>query len=196
MHMRGTPQTMSQSASYSSSTPVAGLDRIAEEEGVVNVVARSLRQRALAAQTSGIPAWNIILDPGLGFAKSPIHSLSLLRSSGSFRSGDWLEAYWSTHMPPGAEFRISSVFAASPGHLLPFPLLYGTSRKGFIGAALTAAAITASAPDAREWGTAAAVTASIFVGADFVRVHNPEAMSSVVAVADAIHRGYSPPSTI
>jgi len=62
-----------------------------------------------------------------------------------------------------------------------FPLLIGTSRKGFIGKALGGAA-----ENERAWGTAATVAASIFGGAHIVRVHDVAEMVQVVRVADAI----------
>jgi dihydropteroate synthase len=64
---------------------------------------------------------------------------------------------------------------------LGFPLLLGTSRKGFIGKAL------GGVPEnERLWGTAATVTASILGGAHIVRVHDIAEMVQVVRVADAI----------
>ena len=64
---------------------------------------------------------------------------------------------------------------------LGFPLLIGTSRKGFIGHAL------GGAPEGeRVWGTAATVAASILGGAHIVRVHDVAEMVQVARVADAI----------
>ena len=64
-----------------------------------------------------------------------------------------------------------------------FPLLVGTSRKGFIGQAL------GGVPEAeRAWGTAATVAASILGGAHIVRVHDVAEMAQVARVADAILR--------
>jgi dihydropteroate synthase len=68
---------------------------------------------------------------------------------------------------------------------LGFPLLVGTSRKSFLGAALG----TAKSPAPREeriWGTAATITAAIFGGAHIVRVHDVSEMAKVARVADAI----------
>ena len=64
---------------------------------------------------------------------------------------------------------------------LGFPLLVGTSRKGFIGHVL------GGAPEGeRVWGTAATVAASILGGAHIVRVHDVAEMVQVARVADAI----------
>jgi len=61
------------------------------------------------------------------------------------------------------------------------PLLLGPSRKSFLRVGLGE-----RAPDDREWGTAAAVTACILGGAHIVRVHGVEAMVQVARVADTI----------
>jgi dihydropteroate synthase len=68
---------------------------------------------------------------------------------------------------------------------LGYPLLVGTSRKAFLGAALGGAKSPAPA-DERIWGTAATVTAAILNGAHIVRVHDVAEMAQVARVADAI----------
>jgi dihydropteroate synthase len=68
---------------------------------------------------------------------------------------------------------------------LGFPLLVGTSRKGFIGKALEVDGKLATA-EAKLWGTAATVAASILNGAHVVRVHDVAEMVSVARVADCI----------
>lgn len=64
------------------------------------------------------------------------------------------------------------------------PILSGPSRKSFLKAALGE-----RAADDREWGTAAAVAASILLGAHIVRVHGVKAMVDVARVADLIRDG-------
>lgn len=64
MHMRGTPATMADQATYA--------DVAAE-------VARELGLRRDAAVAAGIAARDIALDPGIGFAKTPSQNLTLLR---------------------------------------------------------------------------------------------------------------------
>lgn len=61
------------------------------------------------------------------------------------------------------------------------PILSGPSRKSFLKAA-----IGERLPDDREWGTAAAVAASVLLGAHIVRVHGVREMVDVVRVADRI----------
>src|SRR5260370_9900344 len=61
---------------------------------------------------------------------------------------------------------------------LGYPLLVGTSRKGFLGATLAKSGKPAP-PEERIWATAATVTASIFGGAHIVRVHDVAEMAQV-----------------
>ena len=75
---------------------------------------------------------------------------------------------------------------------LGYPLLVGTSRKGFIGATLAhtkggrAHHGKLVPPSERLWGTAATVTASILFGAHIVRVHDVPEMLQVARVSDAL----------
>jgi dihydropteroate synthase len=68
---------------------------------------------------------------------------------------------------------------------LNYPLLVGTSRKGFIGATLCREGKRLSA-EGRTWGTAATVAASILNGAHIVRVHDVGEMVQVVRVTDCL----------
>jgi dihydropteroate synthase len=61
------------------------------------------------------------------------------------------------------------------------PILVGPSRKSFLKTALGDVP-----PEAREWGTAAAVAASVLLGAHIVRVHAVREMADVVRVADRL----------
>jgi dihydropteroate synthase len=70
---------------------------------------------------------------------------------------------------------------------LGYPLLVGTSRKGFLGATLARGGKPAPA-EQRIWGTAATVTASILNGAHIVRVHDVAEMKQVAQVTDAVAR--------
>jgi len=68
---------------------------------------------------------------------------------------------------------------------LGYPLLVGTSRKGFLGATLARDGKPAP-PEDRIWGTAATVTAAILSGAHIVRVHDVAEMVQVARVADCL----------
>lgn len=65
---------------------------------------------------------------------------------------------------------------------LGYPLLYGPSRKSFIGFTLD------KPPDQRLAGTAAAAAVGIVRGADILRVHDVEFMQQVARMTDAIVR--------
>lgn len=63
MHMRGTPADMQSRAVY---------------EDVVEEVARELTHALARAEAAGVARAQVILDPGIGFAKTPEHSIALL----------------------------------------------------------------------------------------------------------------------
>jgi dihydropteroate synthase len=71
MHMRGTPADMASRATYA--------DLLGE-------VAAELRQALARAAAAGIPEERIILDPGLGFAKTPAQTVELLARVAELRS--------------------------------------------------------------------------------------------------------------
>jgi dihydropteroate synthase len=71
MHMRGTPADMAGRATYR--------DLLAE-------VAAELREGLARALAAGIPAERVILDPGLGFAKTPAQTVELLARVGELRA--------------------------------------------------------------------------------------------------------------
>ncbi|MBW3569832.1 MAG: dihydropteroate synthase [Gemmatimonadetes bacterium] len=91
MHMRGTPQTM---------------QRLTDYGDVVDDVAAELAESLARADAAGIARDRVVLDPGIGFAKTAEQNLELIAS---------LE-------------RIQA--------RLGRPLLLGASRKSFIGALL------------------------------------------------------------
>jgi dihydropteroate synthase len=64
MHMLGRPKTMQREPRY---------------DDVVGEVRHFLEERAGHANAAGVAAENIILDPGIGFGKTPEHNLALLR---------------------------------------------------------------------------------------------------------------------
>ena len=92
MHMRGTPKTMMRMTSY--------------PNGIIEGVAQELLARVAAAEAAGVRRWRMILDPGIGFAKSQTHNLELLRRFGELRAYEGLKG---------------------------IPWVVGASRKGFIG---------------------------------------------------------------
>lgn len=116
-------------------------------------IAAELSGQVDTAVSRGVPRHQIVLDPGLGFAKQAEHSYAALAH---------LEA-----------------LAA-----LECPILVGASRKSFLREG-----VGDVSPAARDWGTAAAVTAAILFGAHIVRVHAVKPMVDVARVADRIRQG-------
>jgi dihydropteroate synthase len=74
MHMRGEPDTMQELLDY---------------DDVVADVAAFLRQRATEVQTAGVAAERIVIDPGIGFAKTPEHNLALLARQQALSQLGW-----------------------------------------------------------------------------------------------------------
>jgi len=67
-----------------------------------------------------------------------------------------------------------------------YPLMVGTSRKGFLGATVAPDRKAQAIPAARLWPTAATVTAAILNGAHIVRVHDVAEMLQVARTADRV----------
>ena len=63
MHMQGTPATMQKNPRY---------------ENVVEEVGAFFTERLARLHAAGVPAEQVILDPGIGFGKTPEHNLQLL----------------------------------------------------------------------------------------------------------------------
>ncbi|MDE2145988.1 MAG: dihydropteroate synthase [Burkholderiales bacterium] len=74
MHSRGEPGTMQQQAQYGD---------------VVREVGEFLRAAALAAEAAGIAHERIVLDPGIGFAKTAQHNLALLQRQAELAGLGW-----------------------------------------------------------------------------------------------------------
>jgi dihydropteroate synthase len=71
MHLRGTPATMGEHCAYA--------DLLGE-------VAAELRAALARAEAAGIPAERVVLDPGIGFAKTPAQSVELLARVGELKA--------------------------------------------------------------------------------------------------------------
>ncbi|KAJ3019791.1 trifunctional dihydropteroate synthetase [Thoreauomyces humboldtii] len=149
MHMRGTPKTMTGLTSY-------------PDDDVLSAVGSALALRVEAAVTSGVRRWNIIVDPGIGFAKDAEQSFELLRG-------------------------IPRLVATAKAPLLGFPSLVGASRKRFLASAFEDQR-SHEDPKTRGWATAAACSAAISAGADMIRVHDVAEMKDVAVVADRCFR--------
>ncbi|KAK4692217.1 hypothetical protein P7C71_g4942, partial [Lecanoromycetidae sp. Uapishka_2] len=74
--------------------------------GVISGVGNELLARVREAEKVGIRRWRIMLDPGIGFAKTQAQNVELLRRFAELREFEGLRG---------------------------FPWVVGASRKGFIG---------------------------------------------------------------
>jgi len=130
----------------------AAMYQLAQYADVVADVCAELEDRVNVAVAAGVERNRLLIDPGLGFAKQPEHTMAMLAG-----------------LPALAA--------------IGCPIVSGPSRKSFL-----TSAIGDRAPEERVWGTAAAVAASIWLGAHIVRVHDVAAMVDVARVTDAIVR--------
>jgi dihydroneopterin aldolase/2-amino-4-hydroxy-6-hydroxymethyldihydropteridine diphosphokinase/dihydropteroate synthase len=102
-HTRGTPQEMNKLAHYS--VPDSKIPDNSDE-AVIEMVGKELEDRVNQAVAAGLPRWQLILDPGIGFAKRLEHNMAIIRNFDKLREREGLAGLvW----------------------------LLGTSRKRFIG---------------------------------------------------------------
>lgn len=71
MHIKGTPETMQQEAVY---------------EDVTSEVMAYFRERIALAVEAGIAREMLIIDPGIGFAKTTEHNMEIIRNLGDLKS--------------------------------------------------------------------------------------------------------------
>ncbi len=185
MHMRGDSKSMTKLATY-------------KDDDVLQGVKVELETRVERALRAGVPRWNIIADPGIGFAKDQRGNVGLLRelrrltaapnASGpatgqSNAASRVASALNSPRLLPHPDQHQGGDLSAPHASLAGLPLLVGPSRKRFLGT------ITGkSEPKERVYATAAACTAAVAGGADILRVHDVPEMVDVVKTADAIFR--------
>jgi dihydropteroate synthase len=110
MHMRGTPRTMQLDVRYT--------DAVAE-------VLDYLLQRSAEARSHGVEGDRIVIDPGIGFGKSPQQNLQLLRAVPRF-----VDAGFPVLVGASRKSFLGACFAQEPGE----------RRDGSVAAALAAAA--------------------------------------------------------
>jgi dihydropteroate synthase len=139
MHWRGHSRVMGELAQY---------------DDVVEQVRRELSDRVNEALSVGVRSEQIILDPGLGFAKTAEHNWQL-----SARLGE---------------------LAA-----LGYPVLFGSSRKSYLGALLAEPDGTTRPAAERDAATIATTVLAIAAGAWGVRVHDVRGSFDAIQVLRA-----------
>ncbi len=142
MHMRGEPRSMQMAPHY---------------DELVSEIIGFLKAAATAAEQRGIPRERLIVDPGIGFGKTPEHNLQLIKH---------LQALADLNLP-----------------LLVGPSRKSFIRR--LVKPEGAQDIPATLPVV-ETGTQAAVAAAVLNGAHIVRVHDVANTVATVKVVDAI----------
>ena len=148
MHMRGTPRSMQSDPRY---------------DDVVTEVAAFLRERIAAVQVAGVARERIVVDPGIGFGKTPAQNFDLLARQGELLAlGVPLLTGWSRKSTLAQLSRVSAIPPAE--------------RSAVQRATLDAASVAAS-------------LLAVQRGARVVRVHNVAAMVAALAVWKAAPEG-------
>lgn len=168
-HTRGNIETMKKLVNYSQTTDgelTLYNKRKTSEDIIVTEVAKELSELISKMYSKGIRRWQLILDPGLGFAKNVNENLSVIRGLPFFKK--------------------YKQFNTKTKEYICFdyiPVLLGPSRKKFIGT-ITGKETAAE----RINGTSASITAGIGFGSDIVRVHDFKEMKDVCLMGDAIYK--------
>jgi len=189
-HSKGTPQTMSKLTKYEANKnddivefvidPKSGQQETTNDpelNNFLNGVSRELSLQILKSFRAGVKKWQIILDPGVGFAKNLNQNLAII-ANGSFFKKYSIQVNQQTSI--GGNPNQSLSYFSFNG----MSVLIGTSRKKFLGT------ITGKpdSPSDRVMATAATITSAIQQHADFVRVHDVDACKDVIKTSDAIYK--------
>ena len=129
-------------------------------------VCSSLSGSVELARQAGVADENVILDPGIGFGKTPEHNLEILRRLSHFKS-------------LGFPLLVGTSRKSTIRMLLNSP----SGPEDGLSTGLPAGLLE---------GTAATVALAIANGSDVVRVHDVKEMVRVCRVSDAIVRGWRP----
>merc|ERR1712129_79896 len=106
----------------------------------------------------GIERWNIVLDPGIGFAKNNRQNQYLLSHMNRIKNGN------------------------------KYPVVSGCSRKSWMNQIFADEIVKKGADSMEKLiGTQVGVTASILSGADVIRVHDIKTMDITRRVADTLY---------
>lgn len=122
---------------------------------IVADVRKELSAALELARLGGVPRWHRIIDPGIGFGKTPAEHAALISRLDEFQE-------------------------------LGYPLLFGCSRKGFLGKMAGGVPVEDRLP-----ATIAANTMAVERGAQVVRVHDVRENLQAMRVVDAIMTGSS-----
>jgi dihydropteroate synthase len=132
------------------------MQKIPPVDDIFDEVISGLRVAVSLARECGVPLSKLIIDPGIGFGKTPRQNLQL----------------------------ISGLDAIAKA--LELPVMFGPSRKSFVRLALDKRMPSLKRDEQGEKfaGTAAAVAIGVLHGARMVRVHDVAAMVGVVRLIE------------
>jgi dihydropteroate synthase len=165
MHCRGSMTSMRGFSAYDD----------AAYGDVVADVARELLAAADEAMRAGLPREDIVLDPGLGFAKNARHSIELCA-----RLGELCALGFPVLVGPSRKSFIARAEAAADD--------LDPAARGQAGSEDRRAPRPLAPPEARLGGTIAAALACVARGASIVRAHDVAEVRQAIAVASSIRR--------
>lgn len=179
-HTRGTPATMSDLTQYGPADDGIveyNLDKNwhvmrrleSSAQNLINGVCRELAAQYRVAISRGVRKWQVMVDPGIGFAKKGHQNVALLRHARRIKS-----------------YALMNLVTGEYTSFCGMAMLVGASRKRFLGEISGE-----SEASQRLVPSTAAVVASVEQGADLVRVHDVSELRQAAAVADAIYRALS-----
>ncbi|KAG7191843.1 trifunctional dihydropteroate synthetase [Scheffersomyces spartinae] len=186
-HTRGSPKSMLSLTTYESNTnddivefcidPVKGDMELSYPPDVSNLltgIGRELSLQMLKAFEAGVRKWQIIVDPGIGFAKNLEQNVLIIRHASHFKKYSVMVRHQDEHL-----WKLTQSYLSFNG----LPMLLGPSRKKFLGTL-----VKEPAASRRAIPTAAAIVACVEQRSDIVRVHDVHTVKQAISIADAIYR--------
>lgn len=173
-HTRGDIGSMANQTNYEESseestpTYLFGEPSNSPETALIRTLGKELCERYTQAIEKGVSRWQIIVDPGIGFAKNGRQNLQVIRQLPLLKN-------FSCTLENGTFVNLRNL-----------PVLVGPSRKKFIGT-ITKEDVASD----RDFATGAIVSSCVGFGADIVRVHNVKDCSKAVRLADAVYKQLS-----
>lgn len=154
MHNKGTAKTM---MSMTKDYP-----HCMNPEMFINDLIDEMKEKLINPAKSSLFPWNVIIDPGIGFAKDTQQDLMILRNFGKYQL------------------------------FQQYPVLIGASRKKFIKACeAESRMMNLGSIHPRTWATAATCTAAISQGAAILRIHDLVELAPVCVLSDCIYKGFT-----
>ncbi|SMN19741.1 similar to Saccharomyces cerevisiae YNL256W FOL1 Multifunctional enzyme of the folic acid biosynthesis pathway [Maudiozyma saulgeensis] len=176
-HIRGDISTMTKNSSYNTEDeydPPNSIDYINNNAcnpshkamNLTRIIGYEMSERYSKALEAGVHRWQIILDPGLGFAKNLKENIDIIKQ-----------------LPLLKNYSVYNNDTSFYVNFRNLPLLLGPSRKKFIGS------ITQDEnPIDRDFATGSLVALSIGYGSDIIRVHNAKECAKSAILADTVYK--------